>query len=127
LTSWIVYPGIALFAIGMIILSQAETTFTLLAAGAVIGLGYGTLVPSFQTIAVNIAPAHRRGLATSTYFSFFDSGIGLGSFVLGLVAAATNYHTMYIICAGIIMITAFLYYALHDKRSRSALDTKLSA
>ena len=52
----------------MFILSQAQTSFWFLGAGMLIGLGYGTLIPSFQTIAISAAPNHRRGSATATYF-----------------------------------------------------------
>ena len=39
----------------MFILSQAQTSFWFLGAGMLIGLGYGTLIPSFQTIAISAA------------------------------------------------------------------------
>lgn len=113
----LVYPGIFLFTVGMIGLSQAHTPFVFLVAGGLIGLGYGVLLPSFQAIAVKSAPSHRRGLATATYFVLFDSGYGLGSYVLGIVASETNYHTMYFIGGLIVACTAVIYYALHHKKT----------
>ncbi len=42
----LVYPGIFLFAIGMIGLSQAHTAFLFLLTAGIIGLGYGALLPA---------------------------------------------------------------------------------
>lgn len=112
----LVYPGLLLFTVGMIILSQATGPFVFLVSGGIIGLGFGALLPSFQTIAVQSSPKHRRGLATATYFLLFDSGYGLGSYVLGVTAAAYNYHTMYLIAAIVVACAAPLYYGMHHRR-----------
>jgi MFS family permease len=81
----VIYPAIILFAAGLFLLSQANSTFVFLLSGAVIGLGYGTIVPSLQTVAIKQADPAKRGLATSTFFTLFDTGIGLGSYVLGIL------------------------------------------
>ncbi|MGF9966083.1 MFS transporter [Bacillus rhizoplanae] len=126
----LIYPSIIIFMIGMFTLSQAQTSFWLLAAGVLIGIGYGTLIPSFQTIAVSAAPHHRRGSATATYFSFFDTGMGIGSFVLGIIAAHSSYHNMYFISSIIVAFTLLIYYFLHGRKQKFKKQTtqrKLSA
>lgn len=126
----LVYPSIIIFTVGMFILSQAQTSFWFLGAGILIGLGYGTLIPSFQTIAVSSAPNHRRGSATATYFSFFDSGIGIGSSVLGIIAARSSYHNMYFIAAIVVAFTLLIYYVLHGRKQkfkRQRTDGQMSA
>src|SRR5690606_7929494 len=72
----LVYPAIFAFAAGMLLLAIAESLAVFLVSGAVIGLGYGVLLPIFQTIAVQAAPAGRSGLATSTYWLVMDLGYG---------------------------------------------------
>ncbi|PZE21235.1 MFS transporter [Paenibacillus xerothermodurans] len=114
----LVYPGITLFVAGMIWLSQAESAAVLLLSGAVIGLGFGALLPSFQAIAIKASPVHRRGLATGTYFVFFDTGYGVGSYLLGMLAAYTDYHFMYLIGGVIVATTAVIYYGLHHRAQR---------
>lgn len=114
----LVYPGIILFVVGMIWLSQANSAFIFLLTGGIIGLGFGALLPSFQALAVRSAPSHRSGLATGTYFVFFDSGYGLGSYVLGIIAAQTNYHTMYLIGGIVVAFTVVLYYGLHHRKQK---------
>ncbi|MBD2867672.1 MFS transporter [Paenibacillus arenilitoris] len=116
----IVYPSIAIFAAGMLLLSLASTPAMLLAAGAVIGLGYGALLPCFQTIAVLASPEHRRGLAIATFYVLFDLGYGIGSFALGSIASGIGYSRMYIVCSVVIALSAVLYFALHHRRKRAA-------
>lgn len=112
----LVYPGVILFTLGMITLSIAASPVLFLVAGGMLGLGFGAMLPSFQTIAIQAAPAHRRGLATGTYFLLFDSGYGIGSYVLGAVASRTNYHTMYFIAGMVVACSAILYYGLYHRK-----------
>ncbi|WP_248931104.1 MFS transporter [Paenibacillus hamazuiensis] len=112
----LVYPGLVLFTAGMLALSGAHSAFVFLAAGAVLGLGYGALLPSYQTLAVQAAPPHRRGLATATYFLLFDAGYGIGSSVLGIVASHTSYREMYFIAGLVVVLSTALYYTLHHRR-----------
>lgn len=121
----LVYPGLVLFVGGMIGLSQAHSAFIFLLTAGIIGLGFGALLPSFQTIAIQSSPAHRSGLATGTYFVFFDTGYASGSYILGVIAAHTNYRTMYLIGGLIVALTIVIYYGLHHKpqmRSRERND-----
>lgn len=113
----LVYPGLALFTLGMLMLSQAYSPLMFLAAAGVLGLGFGALIPSFQTIAIQAAP-ERRGTATATYFMLFDSGYGIGSSALGVVAAHTGYHTMYFIGGLLVLVCGVLYYLLHHRPKR---------
>lgn len=118
----LVYPGIALFAVGMIALSQAGSAVFFLLTAAVIGLGYGAIIPSFQTLAVQSAPAHRSGLATGTYFVFFDLGYGLGSYLLGLIASSAGYSAMYLTGGVAAAISLVAYYLLHHRSQQRRTD-----
>ncbi|HEY2493260.1 MAG TPA: MFS transporter [Paenibacillus sp.] len=111
----LVYPGIMLFVIGMIWLSQAYSAPIFLITAGIIGLGFGAILPSFQTIALQVSPLHRQGLATGTYFVFFDLGYAFGSYFLGLIAAKTNYHTMYFVGGLFVLLALVIYYVLHHR------------
>lgn len=111
----VMYPSIALFAVGLFLLSQADIGLTLLAAGAIIGVGYGTFQSSTQAIVVNKAPHHRVGLATSTYYSFYDLGIGVGPFLLGFTIPLLGYRGLYLVMAILGFLFIFIYYAIHGK------------
>lgn len=113
--NYVIYPSIFLYGIGMLFLSQTTHSITFLLAGALIGIGYGTVGPAIQTIAINTVPAHRRGTATATFFTFFDGGLGIGSFVLGIVAAYTGLSRLYLYSGFFILASIGLYYLLHGR------------
>lgn len=125
----LVYPGIALFAIGVAMLSGAAggSAALFLAAGAVVGLGYGLLFPSLQTLAVQSAPAERGGIATSTYFVLFDAGYGIGSYTLGFIASGTGYSFMYLSAAVVVGLTALLYYGLLHHKAAGKTGHRMTA
>ena len=110
----VVYSSALVYFIGMIALSQVSTPLEFLLAGTVIGLGFGGLNPSFQTLAVLSAPTHRSGLATSTYFLSMDVGVGIGSFVLGIVVAVADYRIMYLVCSALVIVLTVLYYSARN-------------
>lgn len=113
---YIVYPSIVLYAIGLFVLSQSHSLFLFLTSAAIIGIGYGTLFPSFQTIVVTSSHPDRRGLATSTFLLFYDTGIAIGAFVLGMIASSISYHAMYFTSSAIVAVSLILYYGLYHQR-----------
>ncbi|SIS40675.1 MFS transporter [Salimicrobium flavidum] len=113
----IVIPAIFVFSIGMFLLGWAQTAFVLLAAGGLIGLGYGTLVPSMQTIALQKVPK-RAGAATATFFTIFDIGIGLGSFFVGIAAETIGFRSLYMNSSVFILLIVGIYILFHGRFQR---------
>ncbi|WP_245831849.1 MFS transporter [Oceanobacillus senegalensis] len=113
----VIYPSILLYAIGLVILSQANVGWILLVAGAIIGIGFGTLQSSAQTVSINLAKRHRVGLATSTFFVFYDFGIGVGPFLLGFIVPIIGFRSLYLLMAIIAFGTLFVYYIVHGKKA----------
>jgi MFS family permease len=121
----VIYPSIFLFAVGLVILSQVQHGIVLLFAGALIGIGFGTFQSSAQTIAVNLAPRNRVGLATSTYYVFYDLGIGIGPFVLGFVLPFTGFRGMYVGMAAIAFIGILIYYLVHGRKATALAKQRM--
>lgn len=119
--NFIMYPVFIIFGAGMLLLSLANNSGTFLLAGALIGLGFGNISSCTQAIAVNSVERHRIGLATSTFFIFFDAGNGFGPYLLGLVIPTTGYNALYAILGIIGLATSVLYYFLHGKKERTHL------
>ncbi|WP_416829139.1 MFS transporter [Ectobacillus polymachus] len=107
--SKVIYPSILLFAIGMVVLSIANSAQLFLLSAALIGLGWGTVFPFFQTIAIQKAAPSRKGLATATFLSIFDLGIGTGSIVVGF-AAGIGFRSLYFYSTFIILLAMLSYY-----------------
>lgn len=119
----LVYPGLVLFSLGMFVLSQSSQGASFLTSGGIIGLGYGALLPSLQTIAIQAAPMKHSALATGTFYVFFDSGYGVGSYLLGIIASSTSYSHMYFISAIIVVFVIALYYLLHHRKQTKELTS----
>ncbi|OAH55710.1 multidrug MFS transporter [Domibacillus aminovorans] len=118
--NFIMYPAFLIFGAGMLLLSSADKSITLLLAGFLIGLGFGNMQSSTQAIAVKLTPPHRMGLATSTFFIFLDAGLGFGPYLLGFIIPLTGYSTLYVIMGVVILSTTVLYYFLHGKKESAA-------
>ena len=106
----VIYPSLILFAAGLFLLSSMHSVTTLLIAGVLIGIGYGSTIPCFQALAIQSAQKRRSGHATSTFFTLFDSGLATGAFVLGIVVAQWGYSTLYILCGVVTMLTILVYW-----------------
>ncbi len=114
----VAYPGLVIFAIGMFLLSQANSTFLLLLAAAVIGLGYGNFQSCTQALAIKVTPPHRMGLANSTYFICLDLGLGLGPVLLGYLIPLLGYQGLYLVLAAWILLAIVIYFVLHGRKDK---------
>ncbi|AIY04253.1 major facilitator family transporter [Planococcus sp. PAMC 21323] len=116
----VIIPSIIIFGVGLITLSFTEVPWMLLLSGALIGLGYGTLLPSFQSLAIQAADKHRSGYATGTFFAFYDSGIAIGSVLLGLIAGIAGYSNLYLMLGVFVILVVFYYMWIASKQEPQA-------
>lgn len=111
-----VIPGLLLVIASMIVLSLAETSGLFLTSALLFGIGFGATQTSLQTMAVIAAPADRLGLANATFYTGFDSGIGLGSIVLGIIASKYGYSQMFLY-SSLSVGLALVIYLWTDRKS----------
>ncbi len=114
----VVYPGIAVFALGLAVLAVATHAVTLLVAAAVLGLGFGAIQACGRALIVKLTPMHRMGQGTSTFYIFGDTGLGLGPLLVGLLIPVIGYRWMYGVMAGLAVLSLVLYHTLHGRRVR---------
>lgn len=119
----VLLPSLVVFAVGLLCLSIMNSPFTFLLAASIIGLGYGSILPGFQTIAVQQSGPKRTSQAMSTFFTLYDLGIALGAFTWGIISAHYSFETMYVVSSAVVLATVivFNYYiiTLHKKRNDS--------
>jgi len=112
---------------GLILLSQSTAEPSFLVAGFVLGLGNGIVMPTLQTMVINMVKAEKRGVATSTFFSSIDLGIGIGAFFLGNIAEIFSLSQMYLFCAIGMNIPAILFFGItlsdYKKKSKISIET----
>lgn len=116
--NYVMYPAIILLSAGLLLLSQSESSFTLLLSGVLIGFGFGNMQSCAQAVAVKVTDPHRIGLATSTYYIFLDAGLGFGPYVLGFLIPLTGYPHLYMILSGLALVVIVLYYLLYGRLER---------
>ncbi|MEK4629188.1 MAG: MFS transporter [Solibacillus sp.] len=109
---FIIIPSFVLFAVGLSMLANAEGTLLFLLSAIFIGAGYGTLTTSFQSLCIQATSPKRSGYATATYFTLFDIGIALGSYILGMVAVSMSYQSVYYLSAVLIIFVLIVYLIL---------------
>ena len=113
---YVIIPSFMLFAIGLVLLGNADNPALLLTSAIFLGMGYGTLTTSFQSLCVQATTPERTSYATATYFTLFDLGIAVGSYVLGIVAVSIGYSAIYMVSAAL-MLGMLLIYSLIFARS----------
>lgn len=107
--SFIIIPSIVLAVLGLLILSAAHGVWGIILTAVIYGLGFGSAHPILQAATIRMAPPHRRGIASATFFMLFDLGIGLGTIALGWITQMTSYRVMYLICAGSALIGLLIF------------------
>ncbi|GEP80719.1 MFS transporter [Staphylococcus carnosus] len=115
----VVYPILIAFILGLVLLGVAHSSWLLLISAIFIGIGYGTLIPSFQTIAIQASPSEKIGLATSTFYIFADLGAGAGPTLLGIVIGSFGYRNLYFAMAVLLVLVIGLYYLLHGRKHKT--------
>lgn len=73
-----------------------------------IGYGFGTIFPAFNTLFINMASHSRRATANATYLTGWDVGIGAGMLLGG--ALSVNGFADSFIFAAILVVAAFIYF-----------------
>src|SRR5699024_10576034 len=83
-SKFVIISSFVVFAACLALLWFTTSAFVLLISAGLIGLGYGSLLPGFQTMAIQTTSPHRSGHAISIFFILYDIGIASGAFVWGL-------------------------------------------
>lgn len=115
----IVYIAIPSVVTALILLGFFMSSVTFYIAAILYGIGFGSMAPSMQAMAVRIASPERRGAASSTYLSAFDMGIGSGGMISGVLVKYFGYGQMYAIMS-LWLVISFGCYFFWARKSASS-------
>lgn len=87
--------GIISLIIGFFIVAFILNPTAFYSSAIFMGIGYGLISPTAQTMIINLGEDTERGAANATYLTFFDLGVGAGVFCGGIIAQYSNYSTAY--------------------------------
>ncbi|MDR2869743.1 MAG: MFS transporter [Deferribacteraceae bacterium] len=110
-----IYMGYTGFAIGAFIMGLTHSAGFLYLAGLFCGLGGGMIMPSLNTMSMNIVEPMNRGKATATVMTAIDVGMGVGAMVLGVIAQHTSYSVMYFTVTASLVLS-MLWYRFYEKK-----------
>ena len=113
---FLLYPAFILFSTGLFLLSFTQNSLMLLSSSALIALGFGNLSSISQTVAINSTTPNRMGLATATFFIFYDLGSGFGPSILGSIISLTSYSSLYLILGVLVLVILIIYLIFIHKK-----------
>ena len=113
--NWVLYPAILLFIASMSLLAWAPGTWALVAAGALAGAGFGSMLPALQALITFKVPSPRISIGISTFFILMDTGFGFAPLILGPLVEAWGYQIMYTGCVGVVVLALGLYWLVHGR------------
>lgn len=125
--SFVIIPGVIITFAGIILLSYTTTIPSLIIAAACYGSGFGAIQPALQAWMIDRVAPHRRGVATATFFSAFDLGIGAGAIIFGFIAHFTNCATVYRYSSLLLIAFLFIYITSVKKQKHGDKNTEKAA
>ncbi|MCT1399198.1 MFS transporter [Paenibacillus sp. LC231] len=114
----LVIPAAILMVAGLLLLTFATSTGTMLLSALCYGLGFGAMQPSIQTWMIQEVHPLQRGMANGMFFNSLDFGVAIGSIALGSIAKSTSYAIMYRYSA-IALVILILIYIIMQVTGRS--------
>ena len=108
--NYVMYPSYFFLAAGLLVLSVTHSSWVLLVAGALVGLGYGTFMSNGQAVCLKTCEPHRIGIALSTYFVGLDLGLGVGPYVFGVLRDGTANWSALWVCVAVLALLGYRSY-----------------
>lgn len=101
--------------VGMALLAFSSSLVPFILVAVIWGLGNAFDYPALVAYSIDLAGSS-RGPAIGTYMTFSDSGIGLGSVVMGIVLETTNDTVMFLCLSLMGVIDLFYFYSVLRRR-----------
>ncbi len=109
------------YAISMLCLANANRPPLFLIAGAIEGMGAGTLIPMMISLMSDRSSSRERGKVYSICIGGFDVGIAAAGFFLGTVTQTVGYQNAFAIAAGLAMFAFSIFLTQVNPKITSSL------
>ena len=114
----VMYPALLATALALFVLSQAHSTAGLLCAGLLLGVGFANFQSVGQAVSLSLVSRSRYAQATTTFYVFFDLGIGLGPYIFGHLIALVGYSGMFLSLSLMVLTSMGIYRVVHGGRTQ---------
>lgn len=125
----LLYPAFLSIPLAFALLASAETRAQMIAAAILWGIGLGASFPAFMTFVVTNTDQRHRGRTFGSVILAFDTGIGLGSIVIGAIGARWSLGTAFAVAAALscLAIPIFVSTSRQLARGTAVADTATHA
>ena len=114
----VMYPALLVTALALFVLSQAHSTAGLLCAGLLLGVGFANFQSVGQAVSLSLVSRSRYAQATTTFYVFFELGIGLGPYIFGHLIALVGYSGMFLSLSLMVLTSMGIYRVVHGGRTQ---------
>jgi MFS family permease len=111
---YLLYPSFAAFPVSLFLLAGASSRADLIVAAILFGIGFGGAWPAFANFIVTNTEARWRGRSFGSIVLAFDSGIGIGSLVIGSIIGKYSYALAFTV-AGALSCLAIPIFVLASR------------
>jgi len=117
----VIFPCLITYIVSMTLLAFSTTLPMFILVAVVWGMGNAFLYPTLLAFALDRGGSS-RGLILGTFSAVTDTGIGMGSIIMGIILNWTNYPTMFLCLAltGVINLFYFHFVVRKKKGNRYA-------
>jgi MFS family permease len=121
----LLYPAFVAIPLAFAMLATSQTRAQMIVAAILWGIGLGASFPAFMTFVVTNTDEQFRGRTFGSVILAFDTGIGLGSIVIGAIGARWSLGTAFWIAAGLscLAIPIFVGTSRQLVRGTAVADT----
>lgn len=125
----LLYPAFVAMPLALALLAASQTRAQMIGAAILWGIGLGASFPAFMTFVVANTDEQFRGRTFGSVILAFDTGIGLGSIVIGAIGARWSLGTAFWIAAGLacLAIPIFVSTSRQLDRGTTVADTATHA
>lgn len=114
----VILLGLALASTTMLLISFTGSLPGLITLAIFYGIGMGAAMPAAYALVADLTPSEMMGLSMGMTSSFLYCGLALGPTIMGVVAAMSNYSTMFRACSLSLLLGIIVILSLIGKRRR---------
>ena len=108
-------PALLSMGLGLLVLAVSGRLPALVASAVLFGVGLGQAHPAFSAYVLQHVDARRRGAAFGAILAAFDTGIGTGSILIGLLVSRFGFRAAFG-CAAALAALAVPYFLWAERR-----------
>jgi MFS family permease len=114
----LLYPAFVAMPIAFAMLAAAQTVWQIVVAAILFGIGLGASFPAFMTFVVTHTDEQRRARTFGSVIWAFDTGIGLGSFFIGMLGQSRGLGFAFNVAAALACLSIPIFVATSRQLAR---------